>query len=309
MSNMFRCVLAGGGTDEFSLTVTCSSAFAGKTITATQDQTTLSEICPSSSPYEVEFLLPTSGTWQISGTIGSKTYTESVEIEATATLLDAGDVNVTVYSAPGDTLSYTDIYGNTRTITCGSNGSAQATIKTLSAGKLFFFTSSIAKNPNNLSEDYSKAITISPSTSSIYVMPDKALYWYGFEKVPMTYVKDTYGGAGTRNTNNFTISHYANVSNNNAFFYTTNTFNLSGCSSINAVIKYSDTTSYLQNLGYINHIPSMADTPTGAINITPVTAITKFSYTLPNSSLGQNYVCYETNCYPQTTTIYALYVE
>lgn len=64
MPNMFKCTLASAGA--LILTVTCDSAFAGQTITCTDGTTTLTQICPSTSPYTVEFRIPNSGTWTIS---------------------------------------------------------------------------------------------------------------------------------------------------------------------------------------------------------------------------------------------------
>lgn len=64
MANMFRCTLASGGA--LILTVTSDSAFAGQTITCTDGTTTLTQICPSTSPYTVEFKIPNGGTWTIS---------------------------------------------------------------------------------------------------------------------------------------------------------------------------------------------------------------------------------------------------
>lgn len=82
MANMFRCVLASGGA--LILTVTCDSAFAGQTITCTDGTTTLTQICPSSSPYTVEFKIPNGGTW----TISSGTSSTSVTIPSSAELHD-----------------------------------------------------------------------------------------------------------------------------------------------------------------------------------------------------------------------------
>lgn len=73
----FECLLSqssgGGGA---VLTVTCDSALSGATISCTDGTTTLTAVCPSSSPYEVEFNIPNSGTWTISGL----TYTASVVV-------------------------------------------------------------------------------------------------------------------------------------------------------------------------------------------------------------------------------------
>lgn len=82
MSNMFRCTLASGGT--LILTVTCDSVFAGQTITCTDGTTTLTQICPSTSPYTVEFRIPNSGIW----TISSGTASTSVTIPSSAALHD-----------------------------------------------------------------------------------------------------------------------------------------------------------------------------------------------------------------------------
>ena len=39
--------------------------------------------------------------------------------------------------------------------------------------------SSVAKNPDSLSDAYSKTVTITNATSDVYVMPDLAIYWHG----------------------------------------------------------------------------------------------------------------------------------
>lgn len=79
----------GGGAEAIPLIVTCSSDFAGLTITASDGTSTLTEICPSSSPYEVTFILPNDGTWTISGTISGQTFTTSILIEPYETILNA----------------------------------------------------------------------------------------------------------------------------------------------------------------------------------------------------------------------------
>ena len=82
MANMFRCTLASGGALVF--TVTCDSAFAGQTITCTDGTTTLTQICPSTSPYTVEFRIPNAGIW----TISSGTTSTSVTIPSSTELHD-----------------------------------------------------------------------------------------------------------------------------------------------------------------------------------------------------------------------------
>lgn len=58
---------ASGG-DGADLIVTCSSDFAGATISCTDGTTTFQQICPSTTPFEVVFESIPVGTWTISGT-------------------------------------------------------------------------------------------------------------------------------------------------------------------------------------------------------------------------------------------------
>lgn len=44
----------------------------------------------------------------------------------------------------------------------------------------YTITSTVADDPTNLSNKYSKSVTITDGTSEIYLMPDKVLYWYGY---------------------------------------------------------------------------------------------------------------------------------
>ncbi len=180
----FECVIGSATSGSgIPLVATCTSAFAGLPITCSDGTTTLTETCPSASPYEVTFNLPNTGTWIVSGTISGTTYSESVLVnEFDCELKNNIDVTVTVYSANNDTISYTGLDGQTHTITTNSSGQATASITIAPNGSTFTFTSSVAKDPSNLSESYTKSITINSNTTTIYVMPDKALYWYGYYK-------------------------------------------------------------------------------------------------------------------------------
>lgn len=80
MGNMFRCTLKSGGASGtgIPLIVTCDANFAGLTITATDGTTTLTQTCPSSSPYTVQFDLPNTGSWTVSGTYSGQVFSTSV---------------------------------------------------------------------------------------------------------------------------------------------------------------------------------------------------------------------------------------
>lgn len=112
MANMFRCVLASGGA--LILTVTCDSAFAGQTITCTDGTTTLTQICPSTSPYTVEFRIPNSGTWTISSGTDSTSVVipDAIELHSIpngSTITPTDDVQIWLHCANIWDKAYTTI--------------------------------------------------------------------------------------------------------------------------------------------------------------------------------------------------------
>lgn len=178
----FRCSVGSGG-NGIPLVVTCASAFAGLTITCSDGTTTLTDTCPSSSPYEITFNLPNTGTWTVSGTISGTTYTESILVnEFDVTLNNNISLVVDFYSAADDTVSYTGLDSQTHTITTDSSGHATATIMIALSGSTITFNSSVAKDPDNLSNDFTKAIALTSATTSVYFMPtNDCIYWYGYK--------------------------------------------------------------------------------------------------------------------------------
>lgn len=220
----FHCLIGGGSSGGgYELTVTCDADFAGTTITCTDGVTTLTQTCPSSSPYEVVFEIPNGGDWTISGVVGGHTVSTGVNIPTSASLIATVQQTVTIYSAKEDTISYTDIDGVTQTITFASGEtSKQVTITIEASGSSITFTSSVAKNPDNLSQDYSKTFTITTSTTEIYLMPDavKTLYWWGYESDNLEDMSTANGwsysgstfGVPSKNTNSMRFSTSNGVS-------------------------------------------------------------------------------------------------
>lgn len=213
MSNMFKSVLASGGSgNDIPLAVICDSAFAGTTITCSDGTTTLTNTCPSTSPYEITFRLPNAGTWTVSGVVFGVTVSESILIQNPEVELKAVEsVAIDVYSASNDTISYTGIDGQTHTITTNSNGYASTNILVVKTnGSSLTFNSSVAKDTSDITSDYSKTVLVTTNTTSIYIMPDGAIYWYGFYKELMTSVAALASGSSsirraptiTNNTNN-----------------------------------------------------------------------------------------------------------
>ena len=79
---------ASGG-DGADLIVTCSSVFAGATISCTDGTTTYQKTCPSSSPFEVIFDSIPVGTWTISGTAEGTLFSTQFTVVDFETALNA----------------------------------------------------------------------------------------------------------------------------------------------------------------------------------------------------------------------------
>ena len=112
MANMFRCTLASGGA--LILTVTSDGALAGQTITCTDGTTTLTQICPSTSPYTVEFKIPNGGTWTISSGTASTSVVipdsiELHEIPNGSTITPINNIQIWLHCANIWDKSYTTI--------------------------------------------------------------------------------------------------------------------------------------------------------------------------------------------------------
>lgn len=169
-----------------TINLTYDNAFRGLAITCASGGTTISKTAPISGN-TMAFYPPSTGTWSVSGTYSGQTYSKNAVVTSLSTavsvqLQTTQTVSVTIYSAVGDTITYTDIYSVSRMITLGANSDhATASIDIQPSGSTLTFTSSVAKNPNDLSKYYSKSVTITNSTSEIKVMPDKSLYWWGYE--------------------------------------------------------------------------------------------------------------------------------
>ena len=119
---------------------------------------------------------------------------------------------ITVYSAANDTLTYSDLSG-IKTVTTDANGEGTANIVWLEEVGITF-VSSVAKNPNNLSQAYSKTVIIGANTTEVYVMPDNTMYWYGYENCTITPSNYRFSSASsqfiaptvTKNTNSLTLT-------------------------------------------------------------------------------------------------------
>ena len=196
----------GGGAGA-TITVTYSSQFYNKTMTCSNGTKTYTKITTSSG--STVFDVDETGTWTI--TCDGTSRTVDVVLEYSTQM--AITKTITVYSAASDTVSFTDVTG-AKTVTTNTSGQGSVSITFIPPSASITFTSSKAKNPNNLSQAYSKTITINSNTTSIYVTPNGALYWYGYRGTvngitiePCTTANGWDSGYGaTFNTNEIDIS-------------------------------------------------------------------------------------------------------
>ncbi len=139
---------------------------------------------------------------------------------------------IVIHSAANDTIYYLD--GSTPVTVAVTDANGRATIDRddLDPGTYTLY-STVAKNPSNLSNPYTKSINITQYTTEIYLMPsDKYIcYWFGFvDNRPCCVIEDCtsangwsqsnwYLGTPTHNTNKIRLSasagYYTAISTKN----------------------------------------------------------------------------------------------
>ena len=171
-----------------TINLTFDDEFRSSTITCTDGITTITKTAPSSGN-TMTFYPPNTGNWSISGAAGGVTYTaspdpivvSSLSTAVSANLQTFATINVTLYGAKEDTISFTDAAGVAHTEVFPSGATSKSvSIQIDPNGSTITFTSSVAKNPSNLSQNYSKNISLTTSSTSVYVMPSNIIYWYGY---------------------------------------------------------------------------------------------------------------------------------
>lgn len=133
-----------------------------------------------------------------------------------------------IHSAANDTI-YMNKNGSPVVLTTtDSNGVGTLDFTQFDDGFTYTLYSSVAKDPNNLSNDYSKNIRVTKNkygcTTEAYLMPDpvKTLYWYGCR--PYEYNKNNI----TFNTNTFTVDYRSGSAK--SWFMPVSKFNISNYS-------------------------------------------------------------------------------
>ena len=122
---------------------------------------------------DVDITSPQDGDMLMYDDFSDKWINVSSGVTVTLTIKGAKEDTITIYDS-NNTLLGTCIFGS-------GNTSGEFTITVDSSySDSWKFVSSVAKDPSNLSNSYTKVQTITDDTTQIVnIMPDKALYWYG----------------------------------------------------------------------------------------------------------------------------------
>lgn len=166
----------------------------------------------------------------------------------------------TIHSAANDTIYYLDGQTPVTVAVTDSNGVGEIDLESLGDGAHTLY-STVAKNPTNLSNPYSKTINVTRYTTEVYLMPLLGIiYWYGYKgNIDFNaYAYKTNGYAGvltaTYNTNNFEIK----IQNTGGYTYgcalktLTNQLDLSNVNSIKLLGKVSQAKEMQMKYGITN---------------------------------------------------------
>lgn len=196
----FRAMSSAGGVTA-TITVTYDSTFYNKTMTCENGTKTYTKTTTSSG--STTFNVYEEGTW----TITCDGISRTVNVVLSYSTQMAITKTVTVYGAVGATISFSDTTGS-KTVTLDSRGQGSVSITFIPNQSITFTDTNVAKNPNNLSQKYSKAIEVTSSTAAIYVCPNNAIYWYGYEKegIESLINPEASNATVTKNTNNILMS-------------------------------------------------------------------------------------------------------
>lgn len=195
------------------------------------------------------------------------------------------------------------IHGANEEVAYYLDGATQVPISnpsTLDAGT-YTFGSTIAKNPDSLSSDYTKQIRITPNTVEVVLRPDNSLYWWGY----VGEAEDMISANGW--TGNHTITTPIHNTNNIKLAPTST----AECGFGSKNIVSGKTTAYViaqaddnsNGMMFLMDSKSFAGSSAGSVTLS--STLSKKSIDITNKSA---YICtYEYNTH--YATIYALWYE
>lgn len=187
-----------------------------------------------------------------------------------------------IHSAPNDTIYYMEDGSPVTVATTNSDGDGVLDFSSLE-DKEYTFYSSVAKNPSNLSNDFSKTIRITKSefggTTEMYLMPDtvSTLYWFGYGEG----ANDSYWTAGGFRGKTGTASKWTQNTNK-----MTASMTVSSTEQARTNIVSLDFT----NISKVHYISEGSSAYKGEIDVSSVTGNSYLGFSLSlNTVVGQRY--------------------
>lgn len=192
-------------------------------------------------------------------------------IVPTGTVLHSAVEDTTYYVSGGSNVPFCTIAsGDTETVLA-------STIESLKNQTITLY-SSVAKDPTNLSNDFTMPVRITPNITEIYLMPLKSLYWWGHKSAFLEDCTSANGWSYTKTllTPTYNSSNILLSTGNNACAVSTKTA-MSG----NFVAILTGTTASSGVYGWWNGETSKSMKEADQISITSGT-ITKYAKTISN---------------------------
>ena len=232
--NLVRLQYGGGGGELhgaiISVTTTETSLIGKKAYLYKDRDTTPISNATISSSGSCSFTVLEVGTYAVKASDGTYEIEGSVSIDSeqiinkdivSIELSFVVTITFDVYSAPNDSIYYyeDDNISNSEITLCTTNADGKGTgsliVNKYNAKNITFY-STVAKDTTDGASAYNKSISIDSLTSEIYVMPDGAIYWHGYQRVPLYIDKvfENINGTYSINTNNIIIgikSSYSRV--------------------------------------------------------------------------------------------------
>ena len=199
------------------------NVFKGETLTIANGTAGVSytKTAPSGAN-TVSFYAGHSGQWAISSAVSGHTFTAATSL--TEANLDAGTyknvslttkvtVGLTIYGATNATIHYSNDYASGSVTLEGNSTMLSLQVEYFNGTATTFEDTTVSKDPSDLSANYTKNVNLTATSSSVYVMPDNALYWYGYRSASLENFSTangwTYSGGSfvepTSNTNSLSL--------------------------------------------------------------------------------------------------------
>lgn len=217
---------------------------------------------------------------------------------------------IDIYSAALDTVYYTENGQDITICTTDATGHGTVSKQDLPNGTYTLY-STVANDPDNLSNPYTKSITVTDGTVEIYVMPENCLYWYGY----MTNLEVISSTAGYQTVSQDYTGFKAPTINERNIYCSATATTESGMGSIDPVTVTTNVYTIAQGSTVLNgtygnvsrEYTAKNSRRTGAVYAT-VNTTSKSKWQVNSPLLGDHYIGFST-VNARSMYIYALWYD